>query len=309
MGVVSGTAGDRVNCRISPVDGAVIASLNEGEVVDVLGPVQDGWYPVSCAGQPGFISADFIGLGGMSGQPTATMAVHPNDTPTTEGTMTVGATPTTEAAATTEPTATELPIVTPYPISDTGDTENSGTAWNASDGNPATAWVAYLDQTTEQVRLYLDLGAVLPIDRLTIELAYAGSLPAFEIWLSEDAETWYNVTPNGINGWDLWAGEPIDFALGYDARYLRLVFPNVNVSGLGEIGGLGEVAVWPGDINQTRYISAVGAPTTPVPAAAPTVEVIPTEAQTEGIDEPAATEEGDGPPASGVDAGTPSSGG
>jgi hypothetical protein len=147
--------------------------------------------------------------------------------------------------------------------------------------------------------LYLDLGSVQPIDRIDIELAQEGLLPYFELWLSEDGETWYNATPNGINGWNLWAGEAHVFQLGYDARYVRIVIPNVDESGLAEVGGIAEVAIWPGDITETQYLTALGEPTTPTPepveeepTAEPTEEVVaePTEEEvaepTEEVFEP-----------------------
>jgi hypothetical protein len=261
IGTITGADDDAVNCRITPVDGDPITQLDEGEQVEVTGEAVDGWLPVLCAGQPGWISAAFVTLGSAE--------------PTEEGGAT--AEPTEEATA--EPT--EEIVEEPYPIVDTGDTEDSGTAWLASDDDSSTWWSVFPSQSPEQTRLYLDLGSVQPIDRIDIELAVEGLLPYFELWLSEDGETWYNATPNGINGWTLWAGEAHSFQLGYDARYVRIVIPNVDESGLTEVGGIAEVTIWPGDITATQYLTALGEPTTPTPepveeepTAEPTEEVV-----------------------------------
>ena len=118
-----------------------------------------------------------------------------------------------------------------------------------------------------------------------MELATWDQLPTFEVWLSEDGETWYNATPGGINGWNLDRNTTVTINLGYDARYIRLVIPNVDESGLGEVGGISQIDVWAGDINQTQFLTSLGEPTTPTPAPVePTDEVI--EEPTEEIVEP-----------------------
>ena len=242
---ISGTDGDLVNCRMSPVDGEVIAGLEEGTPIEVVGPAVDGWYPVTCEGQQGYISTDFVMLGTPEPDAAAPTATEP-----------------------VEPTATEEPVVeeTPYPVYDTGDTEQSGSAWFASDNDPGTWWSVVPSLHPEQVRLYFDLGSVVPIDRLTLNLATWDQLPSFEIWLSEDADIWFNATPDGIDGWNLERDVDLNFSLGFDARYVRIVIPNVPASGLGEVGGIRQIDIWTGDINETRYLTALGNPTTPEPA-------------------------------------------
>jgi subtilisin family serine protease/outer membrane biosynthesis protein TonB len=289
FGTITGTDGDAVNCRVAPIDGDPITQLTEGDEVEVTGEAEDGWLPVLCDGQPGWIAELFVTLGTVDpteegAEPTEEAGV--TATATTDGEATAEPT----EAVTEEPTAepTEEVVEEPYPIVDTGDTEDSGTAWLASDDDPRTWWSVYPSQSPEQARLYLDLGSVVPIDRIEIELAQEGLLPYFELWLSEDGETWYNATPNGINGWNLWAGEPHVFQLGYDARYVRLVIPNVDESGLSEVGGIAEIAVWPGDITQTQYLTALGEPTTPTPEP---VEEVPTAEPTEEVVEEPTEEE------------------
>jgi hypothetical protein len=281
VGTITGTDGDLVNCRLSPVDGEPITQLAEGEQVAITGEAVDGWYPVTCAGQDGWIAEQFITIGEVL--PTAPVDDASPTSEPTEPTEAADGTEEPTEEPTLEPTAepTEEPVVIqPYEIVDTGDTAESGTAWNTQDGDPTTAWLAPVTQP--QVRLYLDLGSVHPIQRLDLTMAWVGNLPRFEIWVSEDAETWYNATPSGIDGGNLWSGEAIPFELMVDARYIRIVIPHADASGLAEVGGIGEIAIWPAAISETRHVSALGSPTTPTPPPMdPTEEPLPTEAPTE----------------------------
>jgi subtilisin family serine protease len=279
LGTIVNTDGDAVNCRVTPVDGEPVTQVSEDDQVEITGETIYGWIPVICDGQAGWIAEQFVTLGAPDpteepGEATATATIDG------EATEEVIAEPTEEPTA--EPT--EEVVEKPYAILDTGDTEDSGTAWLASDDDSSTYWSVVPNQSPEQTRIYFDLGAVVPIDRLTIELATWDQLPYFEIWLSEDAETWYNATPNGINGWNLDRDVPLEISLGFDARYVRIVIPNVDESGLGEVGGIRQVEFWPGDITQTQYLTALGEPTTPTPE--PVVEEPTAEPTEEVVEEP-----------------------
>ncbi len=70
FGTVTGTNGDNLNCRNAPISGAVIAKLAPGSQVAVRGPVSNGWYPVRCANQDGWVSAQYLTVGG---NPTPTV--------------------------------------------------------------------------------------------------------------------------------------------------------------------------------------------------------------------------------------------
>ncbi|MDQ3656220.1 MAG: SH3 domain-containing protein [Chloroflexota bacterium] len=81
-GTVTNTGGDNLRCRTAPVSGTIITSLGPGTQVQVRGPLSNGWYPVRCAGQDGWVSAQYLTVGGTS-TPT------PTPTPgTTFGTVT-----------------------------------------------------------------------------------------------------------------------------------------------------------------------------------------------------------------------------
>lgn len=70
-GTVTNTGGDNLRCRTAPVSGTIITSLGPGTQVQVRGPLTNGWYPVRCAGQDGWVSAEYLTLGGTS-TPTPT---------------------------------------------------------------------------------------------------------------------------------------------------------------------------------------------------------------------------------------------
>ena len=41
---------------------------------------------------------------------------------------------------------------------------------------------------------------------------------------------------------------------------------NIDESALGEVGGIIQIDVWAGEINQTQYLTSLCEPTTPTPA-------------------------------------------
>ena len=108
----------------------------------------------------------------------------------------------------------------------------------------------------------------------------------FEIWLSEDGEIWWNAAM--IDGRTAEPNIEYEELLGLDARFAMVVVPDVESSGLGEIGGFREIGIWPGDA--TQPLSVLGSPTTPepLPTDVPTETAIPA---TEVVIEEAAGEE------------------
>ena len=70
---VANTGGDGVYCRASAPSGNPITVLPEGATVALRGAASNGWQPVICAGQNGFVSSQFLSIGGGGGTtPTAT---------------------------------------------------------------------------------------------------------------------------------------------------------------------------------------------------------------------------------------------
>ncbi|HEY7034764.1 MAG TPA: C40 family peptidase, partial [Thermomicrobiales bacterium] len=76
--VIVNTNGDGIRCRAAPTtDAAILYRFVEGDPVDLLGDPIDGWQPVRCAGQIGYVAAEFIGTGD---EPTGTSDVDEVDT-------------------------------------------------------------------------------------------------------------------------------------------------------------------------------------------------------------------------------------
>ena len=60
-GVVSNTGGGRLNCRSGPGTGnPVVAQLAAGATVAIRGATAGGWVPVTCGGQAGWVSAEYL---------------------------------------------------------------------------------------------------------------------------------------------------------------------------------------------------------------------------------------------------------
>jgi uncharacterized protein YgiM (DUF1202 family) len=83
VGTVVNTGGENLRCRTAPVSGATIVLLAPGTQVTVRGTQQNGWYPVVCGGQNGWVSAQFLSVGGGS---TPTPTATPTQTPTATAT-------------------------------------------------------------------------------------------------------------------------------------------------------------------------------------------------------------------------------
>jgi len=277
-GVVAGTGGQNVRCRAEPsTDGAVLDEIAEGETVSVIGPEVDGWIPVTCGeGAAGFVSAGFVRLDGEQPLETVTDATA-TVTATDEVATAESSTGSSPAAGPTEdvPTAvstgaptpepTAVPAETPFPVVRVTDSEQSETGFRAIDQDPETIWSVYPSVSPDEVWLLLDLGEVRPIERVTYELGLRNTLPVFEIWLSEDGETWWNAAI--IDGRTVEPNVEYEELLGLDARFAMLVVPDAVASGLGEIGGFREIGVWPGEATQS--LSVLGNPTTPEPLPEP----------------------------------------
>ncbi len=68
VGVVTGTGGAGVRCRSAEsLSAPVLMVIAEGSEVGTRGAVNGSWQPVICAGQAGFIWADYIGSFGQPG--------------------------------------------------------------------------------------------------------------------------------------------------------------------------------------------------------------------------------------------------
>ena len=117
---VSGTNGDGVRCRTSAgTSGSVITVLSEGTTVTTRGSASGGWTPVTCGGQSGYVSSQYLTVGGGGTNPTPTPtqtpgtgALKPNDHAKVTSTLNLRYSPSmTAGIATTAPTGTVVNIV------------------------------------------------------------------------------------------------------------------------------------------------------------------------------------------------------
>nr|MBA3274409.1 SH3 domain-containing protein [Chloroflexia bacterium] len=70
FGTVTNTGGAALRCRVAPVSGEILTTFAPGARVELRGPVSSGWYPVRCAGQDGWVSAQYLTVTGTP--PTTT---------------------------------------------------------------------------------------------------------------------------------------------------------------------------------------------------------------------------------------------
>jgi uncharacterized protein YgiM (DUF1202 family) len=84
IGTVVNTGGANLNCRATP-NGDIVGKIPAGAKVDVRGATQNGWVPVKCGGQDGWVSAAYLQTSTVPGgsQPT------PTPPPTSSGFATV----------------------------------------------------------------------------------------------------------------------------------------------------------------------------------------------------------------------------
>jgi len=66
--LIAGTNNDGVRCRTAPsTGGSVITVVPEGAIVDLTGAASDGWQPINCEGQGGYVSTEFVSYDFSSG--------------------------------------------------------------------------------------------------------------------------------------------------------------------------------------------------------------------------------------------------
>lgn len=86
---VSNTGGQNLRCRTAPdTSASIITLLPSGMRVEVRGAAVNGWLPVRCGGQDGWVSAGYVVLSSGSATPTATVTPTPAKTPAPGGTST-----------------------------------------------------------------------------------------------------------------------------------------------------------------------------------------------------------------------------
>lgn len=292
-GVISNAEGGTVRCRVAPsTEAEILEEFGEGDQVGITGEPEGDWVPVICGDeQSGFINDAFLDRPGEEALATETAFPEEDISTSESGAIADEPDPTEELAPTEDVVPTETPEDLTYTVVDTADSEGTGTGYIAVDGDSATIWSVSPSISPTEAWLVLDLGQVQPVDRVTWELGYGGALPPFEIWLSEDGSTWFNLSE--VNSYGLEAGVPYEETLNAYTRFVRFQVPDVAESGLSGVGGLSEVEVWAAD--DAQALGALAAPVTPEPELEPDPADVPVD---EGV-----TQE---PPAESVEDETPS---
>ncbi len=82
-GKITGTNGTGLNCRKTPsTSGVIITVIREGVTVPLRGPAQNGWQPVTCAGQAGYVSTSYLTVGSSTPSSTKIPTSTPSGTAT-----------------------------------------------------------------------------------------------------------------------------------------------------------------------------------------------------------------------------------
>src|SRR5262249_10822172 len=100
VATIAGTNGDGVRCRADASSGApIITVLPEGTSVELTGDAVNGWQPVNCAGQGGFVSTDYVSYDGSGGSnDSGSSGPATSDGPTAQSTAAFGASSVTGSA-------------------------------------------------------------------------------------------------------------------------------------------------------------------------------------------------------------------
>lgn len=90
-GKVTGTGGVGLNCRRTPsTAGVIITTLPEGSTIVYRGAASNGWQPVTCAGQAGYISTSYVTNTTITPTPSVTVTATTTATPSGNSGMVSG---------------------------------------------------------------------------------------------------------------------------------------------------------------------------------------------------------------------------
>jgi uncharacterized protein YgiM (DUF1202 family) len=218
VGTVVNPGGANINCRRAPVNGTVITSLAPGTQVPVRGAQTNGWWPVRCANQDGWISGQFLSVSSTPVTPTAT-PITPTATPVTPTAtpLTPTATPITPTATPITPTTTPVtPTATPItptttPVTPTATPVTPTTTPVTPTSTPITPTATPLTPTaTATTPPGSGTGTVVNTGGAGLRCRTAAVNGAVITTLSPGAQVpvrgaavngWYPVTCAGQNGW------------------------------------------------------------------------------------------------------------
>jgi len=286
---VTGTGGEGLRCRTSPsLDSDVIVLLPEGAVVPLRGDPDGDWVPIVCAGLDGFAAAAYLVVnddGSTAPDESSSISAIESTNPqapiatdlpvggAAESPLEItGADPPVEVADAEQQLAPEAAPAapTPYPIV-SGWQEDPTQPWTLTvDQNPNTVWTASVSDVADDAELGYDLGAIVPISHLRVLLTQP-MLGDAEIHLSNNGVDWYRLSTVHLD--QQWSDTWLDIQVGYDARFINLVF--TSPYGPSTVGGLAEFEAWPTPSGSAMSITNL-ALVTPTPQPETVVDV-PTE--------------------------------
>jgi hypothetical protein len=215
-GVIAGTDGQGAACYAAPdANAEIIGGFPEGMRVDLLGSPEAGWQPVVCDGRLGYVWEEFVVAEGDEEQ----------------GDVGTVAPAEVAAAADVGPT--------PYPVARSLRSRNASSARVLYDGDPETYWATNTEAPVDEAYAVLDLGGIVWIGSVRWIVAVEGLAAGMEVQVSSDRESWTTVAAPG----NAPPGEWQEAGVGAGARYVRFHFTNPD--GRAQVGGLGEVEVWP----------------------------------------------------------------
>ena len=266
--------GFSIGSTVEPITGLNLR-VNHGTeytIIDVLpagidctvlaGPIpEDGytWYQVSCPGFPnGWVAGEYLVQ--VTGASLAEEEAAPGQTeaetavPTLTQTLPAEAveptvaveeavdTPLVEPTAETIPTQVVLPTETgpqPYPIVRVQRTAGTANGRVLVDQLPETVWSTDGSEVPRLAAFILDLGEVYPVSTLRWLSDPGGMAGTLRIDVSVDNQTWSELEIGELAAAGAWQ----ELVIGGEVRYIRFVF--INDQGLGIVGGIAEVEVWP----------------------------------------------------------------
>jgi hypothetical protein len=244
---------------------------------------KSGWQTVTTGtDSPAGVAQSYTLPTPMDGRYVMFSFTNPNSTPTLGGIAEIGVFPGPNpggSGSTNTPTATPSPtpdLSASYPLVSGGSSPDSQSNTRVRDRNFDTYWRTNNTSVKSSAYVYVDLGSVQPIGEVRWWMGATGLANDFTIQVSPDNATWTDVG----TGTDAPVGQQQSQVIqnGINGRYVRFFFRNPNSTPT--LGGLAEIAVYPGTVTVNSSAASPTATGTPIPTESPTQTPPPTETGT-----------------------------
>jgi hypothetical protein len=127
----------------------------------------------------------------------------------------------------------------PYDLNDSGLAFGTPEERSLIDGDPNTAWMATLEEGATGAEFIVDLGALVPVSAIRWQEAPGGLSGNMTIHVTADGFTWSELPDDFARLDGNWQELPVDT----EVAAVKFVF--VDDQGIGWVGGLSEIEVWP----------------------------------------------------------------